>query len=351
MIRTWLLPVGLMACATPMFFIERDTLDFLPDPVFSLGHIAIFGMLAYVVGRALKRSRMSLLRQAALILTSAFLLGGSIELIQPYFGRTALWSDVWQNMVGAAAGLLLAHPRDLLRSWWALPVLTMLTLELRLPTLLLWDDQVARQQFPLISNFETRFEHLRWSEGVVVADRARSGERSLRVELQPGIRWPGTALRRGIGDWQGYDTFEFSVHHDDGKPMQLTVAIRDREHSRRGAAYRDRFNRRFELEPGWNDISIPVAEIAAAPKERTLDLGDIDTVIFFTGDVTASRTLHLDALRLSRGPGPGIRPQGQACTGPDPDPQESTTCVADWRAAALLRETLINQRFPGEALN
>lgn len=309
MTRKWLLPLALTACATPMFFIERATLGFLPGPVFSLGHIAFFGMLGYVAGRALRRTRMSLVRQATLILTGAFLLGGSIELIQPYFGRTALWSDVWQNMVGAAVGLLLAHPRDLLRSWWALPVLGVLALELRPPALLLWDDQVARQQFPLISNFETRFEHLRWSEGVVVADRARSGERSLQVELQPGRRWPGTALRRGIGDWQGFAAFEFSVHNDDGAPMHLTVAIRDREHTLRGGAYRDRFNRRFELAPGWNDIRIPITEIQAAPQERTLDVSAIEHVIFFTGKVEATRMFHLDAVRLTRDPGPGVRPQ------------------------------------------
>ncbi len=309
MIRTWLLPFILIACATPLFFIERATLGFLPDPVFSLGHIAFFGILGYVAGRVLRCTRMSLSRQAVLVLTGAFVLGGSIELIQPYFGRTALWSDVWQNMVGAAVGLLLAHPRDLLRSWWALPVLGVLALELRPPALLLWDDHVARQQFPVISTFETRFEHLRWSEGVVVAEQARSGERSLRVALEPGLRWPGTALRRGIGDWQGFDAFEFSVHNDDGAPMRLTVAIRDREHTRRGGAYRDRFNRRFELAPGWNDIRIPIAEIAAAPEERTLDVSDIEYVIFFTGKVEATRTFHLDAVRLTRDPGPEVPPE------------------------------------------
>lgn len=308
MSRIWLAPLVIFLFAVPLFFIERATLDFLPDSLFSLGHVAFFALLALACALSLQRTRMPLAAQAGIVLGGAFLLGGAIELLQPYFGRTALWRDVWQNMVGAATGLLLAHPRTLLRSAWAAPVAVALLIELRLPALHLWDDRVARQQFPVLSDFESRFEHLRWSEGRVTREIARSGSRALRVDLEPGRSWPGTALRRGLGAWSGYQALEFSVHNPGSEPLRLTVSVRDREHARRGAAYRDRFNRRFDLDPGWHDLRIPIAEIAAAPAERTLDVDAIEMVLFFTGAVDATRTFHLDAVRLTRAAGPADEP-------------------------------------------
>lgn len=303
MSRIWLVPLVVILCALPLFFIDRAALGFLPDPLFALGHLAFFTLLAFACARSLQRTRLPLAAQAGLVLAGAFVLGGAIELLQPFFGRTALWRDVWQNVLGAATGLLLAHPRTLLRSAWALPVFAALLLEVRLPALHLWDEQLARRHFPVLSDFETRLEHLRWSKGHVSTETSRTGSRALRVDLEPGRRWPGTALRRGLGAWSGYEALEFSIHNPEPEPLRLTVSVRDREHGRRGSAYRDRFNRRFDIATGWHDLRIPVAEIAAAPAERTLDVDDIEMVLFFTAAVDAPRTFHLDAVRLTRAAG------------------------------------------------
>ena len=66
-------------------------------------------LLAYTVlsGLALWRRRGPRAVAATVAMVIAF--GGAIELIQPYVGRAAGWSDFISNSVGAAVGLLLVN--------------------------------------------------------------------------------------------------------------------------------------------------------------------------------------------------------------------------------------------------
>jgi hypothetical protein len=91
------------------------------------------------------------------------------------------------------------------------------------------------------------------------------------------------------------------VVNRDEAALSLTVSIRDHEHFRRGGAYHDRFNGRYLIAPGWNDLRIPIAEIRAAPAERALDLADLSELVLFTVDLAHPRRLYLDRARLSRG--------------------------------------------------
>ena len=168
------------------------------------------------------------------------------------------------------------------------------------PVSTLWDMAQAKRQFPVLGDFETRLEANRWSSGVIVEGIARHGTHSLKVDL--GIdqtkKYHGTTLQRSFGDWQGYTTFAFSLFNPDDQPLTITVSIRDHEHFRRGGEYSDRFNRRFEMGPGWNDIAIPIADIQNAPAERKLELDDLSEVVIFTVDPPAPRQMYLDYVRL-----------------------------------------------------
>jgi hypothetical protein len=62
--------------------------------------------------------------------------------------------------------------------------------------------------------------------------------------------------------------------------------------------YDDRFNRLFVITTGWNDLEIPMSEIASAPRGRTMDLTRIEGLSFFTVDLERPRTIFIDQVEL-----------------------------------------------------
>ncbi len=281
----------------PLFFIDLGPYRriFAPE-VHAFGHLVFFAILAWVALQLPMVRRYSYPVRAVVVLVGAVLLGGMIELIQPYFGRSAAIKDVWQNLLGASITVALSAPRGAARRILVSVVAVVLFLEMHNPVTSLWDRGVARIQFPVLSDFSTAFEDRRWSSGTPDSSIARVGQRSLRVDLQPS-RYAGTTMRRSFGDWNEHNTLEFSIYVPDGS-LGITVSIRDHEHLDRGGAYIDRFNRRFLLQPGWNDVSIPVADIRDAPQERQQDLSDIAELAIFTSNLEEERTFYLDRVRL-----------------------------------------------------
>lgn len=291
------LALAVVAGIVPLFFIDLGPYRriFAPE-VHAFGHLLFFAVLAWVGLQLPPVRRYSYPVRAAIVLVGALLLGGMIELIQPYFGRSAAIKDVWQNVLGASITVALAAPGGAPRRILVSIVAIVLFLEMHNPVISLWDRGVARIQFPVLSDFSTAFEDRRWSSGETDASIARVGERSLRVALKPS-RYAGTAMRRSFGNWSGYEALEFSIYVPDGS-LAITVSIRDHEHFERGGAYVDRFNRRFLLQPGWNDVTIPVADIRDAPAERQQDVSDIAEFAIFTSNLEEEQMLYLDRVQL-----------------------------------------------------
>jgi len=229
-------------------------------------------------------------------------IGGAIELIQPFFGRSASWIDMGFNLFGGFIGLVFFAParlemsRKILLSF-QIGAVVLASLIFHGPMTTLWDMHVAARQFPVLSDFETRFEAKRWTAGVIDTSLARTGNASLRVELGTD-RYSGTTLWRSFGNWQGYTTLVISIYNPEPKPIAMTITIRDEEHSRRGGEYHDRFNREFMLRQGWNDIRIPTADIKNAPAQRTMDLSMLTYLVVFAMNLSEVRTIYLDYVHL-----------------------------------------------------
>ena len=230
------------------------------------------------------------------------MVGGVIELIQPFFGRSASWIDMGFNLFGGFIGLVFFAPARLeisRRILWSLQIgaVVLASLIFYGPMTTLWDMHVAARQFPVLSDFETRFEPKRWTAGVIDTSLAKTGNASLRVDLDTE-KYAGTAMWRSLGDWQDYSTLALSIYNPDPKPLVMTITIRDEEHSRRGGEYHDRFNREFTLHQGWNDIRIPIAVIKNAPAERTMDLSNLTYLVVFTMNLSKNYTIYLDNIHL-----------------------------------------------------
>lgn len=293
----------ILLAGLPLFFVNLGNDPSSPSSQLnSLAHFVFFALLAWALARLPRLARLSFARRAAAILLIVLVLGAVIEVIQPYFGRTRALADLGVNLLGASCGLLFLAPGRTDMPWAVLRsgqglVLALCVMVFSGPVVNLWDMSRAARQFPVLSDFETRFEHTRWTRGRIHHGLARHGRACLRVPLNTQ-RYTGTTMRRSLGDWRGYSALGLSIYNPDPDPLQITVSIRDREHDKQGGAYKDRFNRIFTLNQGWTDLRIPVVEIAAAPADRTLDLSRLTAVAVFAVSLPEPRTIFLDHVRL-----------------------------------------------------
>lgn len=299
--RSFLIPVVLAGLM--LFFIDmKHESGSAVYQLYGFAHLAFFMLMALGLSRLPDLAQRPFIQQFFLIMSAVLLVGGIIEVIQPYFGRTASWRDLGIDLLGGLLGIMfLAPARRCLRqghlACGQIAVAGIAVIVFYGTIVTLWDMRQASRQFPVLGDFEARLETRRWSSGEIDKGIARHGERSLRVSL--GTRkYEGTTLKRSFGDWRGYSTFAFSIYNPDPDDLPITVSIRDEEHFRRGGEYNDRFNRVFTIEAGWNDVYIPIADIENAPSARKLELDHLSEVVIFTVDPPAPRVMYLDYVRL-----------------------------------------------------
>jgi len=128
-----------------------------------IGHIVYFALLTGLLSRWRFVTNMSLAGRWISILAITLLLGVSIEFMQHSTARTPDTGDVLRDLTGSLIVLVFGSSIPELR-----PVSLRLSLQavvLSLSLVQLWpvtkshvDEAIARQQFPLLSDFETPFE-------------------------------------------------------------------------------------------------------------------------------------------------------------------------------------------------
>ncbi len=270
--------------------------------VIDTGHTPLFALLTVLMlwpfrHRPPRTQRWAAVGVAALLVVFA---GGS-EFIQHFTGRGPSWRDIFANFCGIAAGLLWMLRRSATRTLRsrglaAAAVATIVVGELA-PLAALADFVWQHWQVPVLASFESSSELLRWdgnrSRLARVQTHASEGNWALRVELRPG-EYPGAALDPPA-NWSRYEELRLDVFLDAGPPLPLIVKIEDRLHN---LEPEDRFDRLFQLEPGENHLRIPLADVAAAPRERAMDLSQIAFMQIFTLDLEHPRTIYLDNIRL-----------------------------------------------------
>ena len=283
----------------PLFFLRPEGwVAAVPTELHALAHVAIFGLLAALLMRLPVLRRGSFASRAVLVLLLVLFVSIGIELLQPAFDRSADLQDIRRNLVGALVAVSFYAPPGARRRIAMGTTFLLLAAELTRPAVSMWDRQVAENQFPVLGEFETRFEHRRWTTGVPDSEVARAGSRSLRVTLRPGP-YPGTALVRSLGDWSHYDRLSLSLYNPRAKPLVITISVRDQVHFQRSGAYEDRYNERFRIDSGWNDLNIPMASILSAPETRTLDLSDLSELAIFVEDLREPVVFFVDRVQLS----------------------------------------------------
>jgi hypothetical protein len=153
---------------------------------------------------------------------------------------------------------------------------------------------------PMLADFETPFETKRWKSSNTITrnkNYSRQGRYSMQVDLASAL-YSGVSLFYFPGDWREYEQLHCSVYYPGNKPLQLHCRIHDHLHRKYCQSYNDRFNSTFVLHQGWNDLVIPLDDVAAAPVSRGMDMSHIAGFGLFVMHLRQPMPLYIDAVYL-----------------------------------------------------
>jgi hypothetical protein len=134
-----------------------------------LGHILFFSIFSHLILlKWPKNSETTFLRQSTSIILITICLGSLIELAQTASFRTSDLMDVVRDVIGCLIALAFYAPNRKTISKTCLTIfqtisvimVSMAFLPLIAASI---DETAARNQFPVLSDFETRFETGRWT--------------------------------------------------------------------------------------------------------------------------------------------------------------------------------------------
>jgi VanZ family protein len=276
-----------------------------------LGHILAFALWTALLLRHISSTPASIAQrrirvQLGVIFGFALLFGGLAEGLQTLMGnRLPSLLDMSRNLLGALCGWTFFSPGLKVCKTGCRWCIRLVEIALLLVSLLplgraLVDEHQARRAFPVLASFNQPFELDRWSHSArcQIADPPFDpGNSMLEIDfLTDKYSW--ISLNQFPRDWRGFKYFTFSAYNPEPTALEVVCRINDKRHNREGYRYRDRFNRRLNLPPGWSHIRLSMEEITTAPEDRRMDLDDILQVGFFTISLPTPRTLYLDDVRL-----------------------------------------------------
>ncbi len=274
------------------------------------GHAFVFFLGTYfllLIGvLADKKTGQAGLKRIPVICGASFCLGISIEIIQPYFGRQASFTDIIYDFFGilAAASLFaLRHLADSPKKFLLASLAVLTALSTARP---LYDGHIVSQRtqaIPTLFDFDSGYERSLWQvsgqahASVVEAPVAWFGNSTRVAKLSLlGGNYPGIRFHEPHTDWRSFQNLSFYIYSPANDVVQFNVRIHDQAHNN---DYSDRFNRSLTVLPGVNRFSIPLMEIANAPIERHLQLDAVDEIAFFSVNPPQPVTLYLDNLKLN----------------------------------------------------
>jgi len=269
-------------------------------------HVPGLGLVAVVLLAAFPARKADAVRQAWRLLAvfaATVRVGVLVELLQALAGRRVSGGDVLSDAAGAGAVVLLvassgAAVRTRTR-WFLRAAAVLLVAAFALPTIdALLEERRARRQFPVLADFGRveELERFEWSHSTPSWPDPGAPGSGVKVTLWPA-RYPGFALEFFPRDWRAYRHLVFAATNPSAEPLPITIRVDDEQHNQR---YSDRFNARYVLAPGRNEIRVPLAAVELAPSGRRMDLSRIHEVTVFSANLRAPRELVVESLRLEK---------------------------------------------------
>ena len=276
-------------------------------------HAPFFALFAFLLDQKRRRHQHENFCNLFFFWILLLILALGLEAAQSWVGRDSNWHDGLANILGITAGILFSFSHamgNLSRKW--LPRL--LAILLIIAGCLygvrgIWDTLQARYDFPVLADFESTDELLRWqtreAQLTQSSKHAVTGKFSGRLVLGVG-RYPGVSIELPANDWSVYRWLKIDivwpnknssshVPHRVPKTLALRLKLEDQGPSN---SIDDRFESTVLIHPGNNQIKIPLTEIANGPDNRLLRLDAMSTLSLFVTDLKNSRTLFIDQIRL-----------------------------------------------------
>ncbi len=304
--RFWIISVSLIAGSILLFLGGPDYNSPRSFAEFwNIGHIVYFALVSYALTRWKQITHHPLIIQWLLVLSITLIAGVLIEILQYGTQRTPDIGDVMRDLTGSFLFLSFSpacsrvHSYKIKVSLQAAAVILLLA-QLQPLAISLLDETVARQQFPLLASFETPFELDRWQGDANMAIKhipSISDGNILKISLSTTL-YSGVNLKYFPGDWRNYKTLKLSVYNPQTRSLSITCRIHDMRHTQGIQRYSDRFNHRFLLSQGWNNIEIDLSDVASAPKHRQMDLEKIRGLGVFATSLPQPQTIFLDDIKL-----------------------------------------------------
>jgi len=291
------MPFVVMIVAFPFFFFGGATeiSSSLFGALWDCGHLVFFVALAMALS---KKFDVNNWRVFLFITATVFFSGGLIEVIQANIGRDGNWEDLLRDLTGTWLGLFWLQRS---RKWvW---VGRAFSLALLIPNLSAvffetWYQLHAMKEFPLLAGFESNIELFSHKGKLERSDEEHSqGAYSGKIQLTTN-RYSGITFDRLFNDWSGYKWLAFDIYNPENEPLVMNIRVNDTEHALNGWKYRDRFNRQFSLDPGWNHLKFSMDDIENAPERRKMNLAKVSDIVIFAIRLPRSRVIYLDNMRL-----------------------------------------------------
>ena len=289
-------------------FVENDVQQKhrLIKDLWNAGHLVLFGLISLVYFHNPKNASRSLLFKSVITTFFCLLVGTAIEFLQQLFNREFSYNDIINDVIGGYLGLCVLLITDSTKKNQTRIIASLLLIILALTGLRnfekhLLDEYRIRKNFPVLADFESTLEETRWEYRLVnvnySTEHVQSGEYALKAEFLTG-RYPTISLDQLIKNWTGYHFLNFSVYNPQSSILNYTLMVFDDQHIKSGRRFNDRYNKKIQIQPGWNHINLPINDIRQAPKHRQIQLSQIRGLSLFTDRLKQPVTIYIDSIQL-----------------------------------------------------
>jgi hypothetical protein len=151
---------------------------------------------------------------------------------------------------------------------------------------------------PVLATAASWLERSRWKTDSASLRRVPRADGvdgwAFEVRLRPAL-YPGVTLEHPFPNWSRWHALVVTIDSDDVEPLRLILKIVDAAHNNETD---DRFHRAIDVRPGKQVVRIELADVAAAPRGRRLDLTRIDYLQIFAVRLPHSATFYISDIRL-----------------------------------------------------
>ena len=272
--------------------------------LWNLGHILFFGLLIYQFNNNWHwYCSKKIVQKIVLVFILTAILSIIIELSQHIFASgTPDISDIRRNFVGALLGFVftVSSKKKYILNFLRFVAILFVLSEMVPVSLALADEFRASRKFPILSDFESDLELSRWSGDEKFLRNKEivfHGKSSLFITFGTS-KYSGVSLKYFPGDWTKYKFLEYSIYYPYADTLYFTCRIHDEQHTKGVQAYNDRFNGRYFLVNGWNEILIKLEDVKNGPRTRKMDMSKVQNVAIFTVQLSQPKMVYLDYVRL-----------------------------------------------------